>query len=67
MLTGLKCIGCKNVGLNLTNTRNCFPVSRKCRIESFLEVVTHSEEEHFQSVDLALKIGAHNLIGGMPS
>jgi putative N-acetylmannosamine-6-phosphate epimerase len=32
-----------------------------------LEVVTYSEQEHFRGIDLALEIGADNLIGGMPA
>lgn len=64
--TGLKCIGCKDIGLNLDQYKELFSGFKKQGIESFLEVVTYSEEEHFRGVDLALKIGANNLIGGMP-
>jgi len=64
--TGLKCIGCKDVGLNIDQYKELFSEFRKHGIESFLEVVTYSDEEHFRGVDLALKIGADNLIGGMP-
>jgi len=64
--TGLKCIGCKDIGLSLDQYRELFAGFKKHGIESFLEVVTYSEEEHFRGVDLALKIGANNLIGGMP-
>ena len=39
---------------------------RKYGFESFLEVVSYNEEEHFRGVDLAIKMGADNLIGGMP-
>ena len=64
--TGLKCIGCKDVGLKLEQYKELFSGFKKQGIESFLEVVTYSEEEHFRGVDLALKIGVDNLIGGMP-
>jgi hypothetical protein len=64
--TGLKCIGCKDIGLNIDQYRELFAAFKKYGIESFLEVVTYSEEEHFRGVDLAIKIGADNLIGGMP-
>ena len=65
--TGLKCIGCKDVGLKLEEYMELFSGFKKQGIESFLEVVTYSEEEHFRGVDLALKIGVDNLIGGMPA
>ena len=64
--TGLKCVGCKDVGLNVEQYKELFGAFRKHGIKSFLEVVTYSEQEHFRGVDLALKIGADNLIGGMP-
>lgn len=64
--TGLKCIGCKDVGLSLEQYKELFARFRKYGIQSFLEVVTYSGKEHFNGVDLALKIGADNLIGGMP-
>jgi hypothetical protein len=64
--TGLKCIGCKDVGLSVEQYEELFARFRKYGFQSFLEVVTYSEEEHFRGVDLALKIGTDNLIGGMP-
>ena len=64
--TGLKCVGCKDVGLNVEQYKELFGAFRKHGIKSFLEVVTYSEQEHFRGVDLALQIGADNLIGGMP-
>ena len=64
--TGLKCVGCKDVGLNVEQYKELFGAFRKHGIKSFLEVVTYSEQEHFHGVDLALQIGADNLIGGMP-
>jgi hypothetical protein len=62
----LKCVGCKDVGLDLEQYRELFSGFRRQGIESFLEVVSYAEGEHFRGVDLALKIGADNLIGGMP-
>jgi len=64
--TGLKCIGCKDIDLSLEQFKELFARFRKNEIQSYLEAVTYSEEEHFRAVDLALKIGADNLIGGMP-
>jgi len=64
---GLKCIGCKDIGLNVEQYKELFDAFKKQGVQSFLEVVTYSEEEHFRGIDLALNIGADNLIGGMPS
>jgi hypothetical protein len=64
--TGLRCIGCKDIGLGFDQYKALFEAFKKHGLESFLEVVTYSEEEHFRGIDLALKIGADNLIGGMP-
>lgn len=64
--TGLMCIGCKDIGLSFDQYKTLFEAFKKNGLESFLEVVTYSEEEHFRGIDLALKIGADNLIGGMP-
>jgi len=64
--TGLKCIGCKDIGLNIEQYKELFSKFKKHGLQSFLEVVTYSEEEHFRGVDLARNIGADNLIGGMP-
>jgi hypothetical protein len=64
--TGLKCVGCKDIGLRLDQYKELFSAFKKRGIQSFLEVVTYSEDEHFRGVDLALSIGADNLIGGMP-
>jgi len=64
--TGLRFIGCKDVGLSLNQYVELFSRIRKYGLTSFLEVVTYSEEEHFKGVNLALKVGVDNLIGGMP-
>ena len=64
--TGLKCIGCKDIGLDVEQYKKLFAGFRKYGMQSFLEVVTYSEQEHFRGLELASKIGADNLIGGMP-
>lgn len=64
--TGLRYIGCKDIGLKIDQYHELFNRMKHYGLVSFLEVVTYSEEEHFKGVDLALKIGADNLIGGMP-
>ncbi|MEM3507559.1 MAG: hypothetical protein QXT31_07930, partial [Candidatus Bathyarchaeia archaeon] len=64
--TGLRYIGCKDVGLSLNQYIELFNKIRKYGMTSFLEIVTYNEEEHFNGVNLALKIGVDNLIGGMP-
>lgn len=64
--TELQYIGCKDIGLELDQYIELFNRIKQYGMETFLEVVTYSEEEHFKGIDLALKIGADNLIGGMP-
>lgn len=63
---GLRCVGCKDVGLDLGRYRELFRKMKNYDMKSFLEVVTYDENEHFRGVDLARKIGADYLIGGMP-
>jgi len=64
--TGLRCAGCKDIGLELPKLRLLFSNMKAAGVKSFLEVVTMKEEEHFRGVDIALDIGAAYLIGGMP-
>ena len=64
--TGLKCAGCKDIGLEISKLRQLFSNMKTTGMKSFLEVVTMKEEEHFRGVDIALEIGAGYLIGGMP-
>jgi hypothetical protein len=64
--TGLRCVGCKDIGLSLYQYTELFHKIRKYGMTSFLEVVTYNEEEHFRDVNLALKVDVDNLIGGMP-
>jgi hypothetical protein len=64
--TGLRCIGCKDVGLDRGLYANLFGRMRDYGMRSFLEIVTFDEGEHFRGVDLGLEIGADYIIGGMP-
>jgi hypothetical protein len=64
--TGVKCAGCKDIGLEISKLRQLFSNMKSAGMKSFLEVVTMKEEEHFRGVDVALDIGAGFLIGGMP-
>jgi indole-3-glycerol phosphate synthase len=64
--TGLRCIGCKNIGLDLVQYRELFKRIKTYGMKSFLEVVSNNEAEHFKGVDLALNMGADYIIGGMP-
>lgn len=64
--TGLRCIGCKDVGLDPGLYDELFSRMRDYGMRSFLEIVTYDEREHFRGVDLGLRIGADYIIGGMP-
>ena len=64
--SGLKCVGCKDIGLSPDQYEELFSKFRRYGMQSFLEVVTYSEAEHFRGIDLGIKIGADNIIGGMP-
>ncbi|MEM3670056.1 MAG: hypothetical protein QW737_05955 [Nitrososphaerota archaeon] len=64
--TGLKFIGCKDVGLPLEKMKILFKKMKNSGMTTFLEVVTYSEEEHFSGVKTAIAVGADYLIGGMP-
>lgn len=64
--TGLRFVGCKDIGLDFDQYHELFARMKNYGMQSFLEVVTYNEKEHFNGVDLALKIGANYLIGGMP-
>jgi hypothetical protein len=64
--TGVKCAGCKDIGLEISKLRELFSNMKSVGMKSFLEVVTMKEEEHFRGVDVALDIGSDYLIGGMP-
>jgi len=64
--TGLKFVGCKDVGLPLDKLKELFHRMKKVGMVTFLEVVTYSDEEHFRGVDTAVAVQADYLIGGMP-
>jgi len=63
--TGLSSIGCKDIGLTSQQYIDLFNKFRKYGMKSFLELVTYDEREHFRGVDLAIELGADNIIGGM--
>ena len=64
--TGLRCVGCKDVGLDRGLYADLFERMRGYGMRSFLEIVTYDEGEHFRGIDLGLEIGADYIIGGMP-
>jgi len=64
--TGLRYVGCKDIGLEIRALRQLFSSMKNARMKTFLEVVSMKEEEHFEGVNKAMDIGAHYLIGGMP-
>jgi len=64
--TGLRCVGCKDVGLDRGLYADLFGRMRGYGMRSFLEIVTYDEGEHFRGIDLGLEIGADYIIGGMP-
>jgi hypothetical protein len=64
--SGLKFVGCKDVGLPLNKMKVLFKNMKDAGMTTFLEVVTYSEEEHFSGVKTAINVGADYLIGGMP-
>jgi len=64
--TGLRCVGCKDIGLEIETMRQLFSKMKRAHMKTFLEVVTMKKEEHFWGVDTAINIGADYLIGGMP-
>jgi hypothetical protein len=64
--TGLKCAGCKDIGLETHKLGQLFSSMKANHTRSFLEVVTMKEEEHLRGVDIAVDIRSDYLIGGMP-
>jgi indole-3-glycerol phosphate synthase len=64
--TGLRYIGCKDIGLSREELKRLFRRFKEEGMKSFIEVVTYDENEHFRGVNTALEIGADYLIGGMP-
>jgi len=64
--TGLRYVGCKDIGLSIGDLYKLFSNMRNNNMNTFLEVVTMRENEHFRGVDTALEVRADYLIGGMP-
>jgi len=64
--TGLKYVGCKDIGLPLKKLKELFNRMKNLGLITFLEVVSGDEEKHFEGVKKAIHVGADYLIGGMP-
>ena len=64
--TGLKFIGCKDIGLPIEKLQELFREMKNADMTTFIEVVSNDEEKHFMGVEKAIRIGADYLIGGMP-
>jgi len=64
--TGLKFIGCKDIGLSKEKLQELFKNIKSAGMTTFLEVVSNDEEKHFAGVETAIDVGADYLIGGMP-
>ena len=64
--TGVKFIGCKDIGLPIEELQELFRRMKRENMTTFLEVVSDYEEKHFMGVEKALLVDADYLIGGMP-
>jgi hypothetical protein len=64
--TGLRFVGCKDIGLSEKELQDLFSQIRKSGMTSFLEVVCNNEKDHFAGIDKAIQIEADYIIGGMP-
>lgn len=64
--TGLKFIGCKDIGLPIEKLQELFRKMKNAGMITFLEVVSNDEEKHFMGVEKAIRVGADYIIGGMP-
>ena len=64
--TGLKFIGCKDMGLPIEKLQDLFRRMKRENMTTFLEVVSNDEEKHFIGVEKAIHVGADYIIGGMP-
>lgn len=64
--TGLKFIGCKDIGLPIEKLQELFREMKNADMTTFIEVVSNDEEKHFIGVEKAIRVGADYLIGGMP-
>lgn len=64
--TGLKFIGCKDIGLPIEKLQELFRKMKNADMTTFIEVVSNDEEKHFMGIEKAIRVGADYLIGGMP-
>jgi len=64
--TGLKFIGCKDIGLPLEKLQELFRRMKRENMTTFLEIVSNDEEKHFGGIEKAIRVGADYVIGGMP-
>jgi len=64
--TGLRYVGCKDIGLSRAEYFELFSRMKRYGMTTFIEVVSSDERKHFDGVNLALELGADYLIGGMP-
>lgn len=64
--TGLKFVGCKDIGLPTEKLKELFGGIKSAGMTTFLEVVSNDEKKHFMGVEKAIRVGADYLIGGMP-
>ena len=64
--TGLKFIGCKDIGLPIEKLQELFRKMKNADMTTFIEVVSNDEEKHFMGVEKAIRVEADYLIGGMP-
>jgi hypothetical protein len=64
--SGVKFIGCKDIGLPIQKFNDLFNRMRKADMTTFLEVVSNNREEHFSGVDKGIRVKADYLIGSMP-
>lgn len=64
--TGLKFVGCKDIGLPIEKLQELFRKMKNADMTTFIEVVSNDEEKHFMGVEKAIRVGADYLIGGMP-
>ena len=64
--TGLRFVGCKDIGLTISQLEELFKRIRMAGMSSFLEIVCNNEKDHFAGIEKALHIKADYIIGGMP-
>lgn len=64
--SGLKFVGCKDIGLPVEKLEQLFHRMKKKKVMTFLEVVSGDEEKHFEGIEKAIRIGSDYIIGGMP-